>query len=812
MGRLRLLAFGSVLLTTITLQSAESPAPAPAPEPRPIAIVGGLIRTQTDAGEITGTILVRDGKIVELGPNVKVPEGALVIDAAKCVVVPGLIDAHGVVGLNAGAAKESGGSAGLDILDAVDPFADDWRDAARQGVTAVYVQTTGSLGGNGAVLRVGPTTDAAGLAIKSPAAVQANLGQTSAAPAQAGNPQLAETLARLGITLPQQQQAGPAPQSNTLTRYAQAEQLRGQIDSARRYSENKNARKDNSKELLNRAIKKEIPIRLAVGHEDDIRNALKIANDLGLRIVWEHLDRVSVIPEEFAATRASIVVGPLVGAKFPAETRKLALDGRRWAIGTFSDEPRGTAGLRLHAAAAVAAGCPRDAVMKALTVDAADLLGVGDKLGRLAVGRPADLTVIAGDPLDPSAPVRFTLTQGAITHNDSKAEIAPMPVVANPQLPEQLPQRYVIKTNRLLNLAGDFVPGELFVENGKLVDRGPSGVTIPTFDVGDAPVTPGLVAAHVGIETEACPDPDSAHLRAGDGLSPDDAKVRGYRDAGFLNAVMAPGSQNVIAGVIASVPSYDLGPGTEAGIKFVLTPTARDAQRFPVSLAGQFEFIDARLRGEPIASNIYLPPSLQAGLLAERDRNLKSALDRKITAWFEVNNRTEARAALRLIAEHKLKGVLLMPRQVEELSDEIRNSGAAVVVGPQKSTDAELMTRGLVALGKANVPLAFGGEVSDLRPSASWLVNAGLPRPVARRALTGQPPAAFGLPANTAKLGTGESADFVVWDGDPIDLASRAVAVVAQGQHVMVGPDDEPKKRTAPQAQPTTNRRRQRGD
>src|SRR5262249_39364225 len=147
------------------------------------------------------------------------------------------------------------------------------------------------------------------------------------------------------------------------------------------------------------------------------------------------------------------------------------------------------------------------------------------------------------------------------------------------------------------------------------------GVAVPTFDVGDAPVTPGLVAAHVGIETESSPDPDAAHLRAGDGLSPDDSKVRGYRDAGFLYAVLAPGSNNVIAGVVASVPSYDLGPGTEAGMKFVLTPASRDAQRFPASLAGQFEFIDSRLRGEPIASNLYLPPSLQAGLLAERDRN-----------------------------------------------------------------------------------------------------------------------------------------------------------------------------------------------
>jgi imidazolonepropionase-like amidohydrolase len=693
-------------------------------------------------------------------------------------------------------------------LDAVDPFADDWRDAARQGVTAVYVQPSGSLGGSGAVLRVGPTTTAEGLALKTPAAVQASLGQTQAAQAPAGNPQLNEILSRLGINLPQQQPAAPPPASNTLTRYAQAEQLKSQFDGARRYSENKSARKEQAKDLLVRAIKKEIPVRLAINHEDDIRNALKIANDLGLRMIWEHIDRATVIPDDFAATRAAMVIGPLLGGKFSGETKKLVLDGRRWAIGTFSDEPRGTAGLRLHAAAAVAAGCPREAVLRALTADAAELLGVGDKLGRLTVGRSADLAVFAGDPLDPSAPVRLVISQGVITHNDAIVETAPLPVAATPQLPEQLPPRYIVKTHRLLALSGEFEPGELFIENGKLTDRGPSGVSIPTFDVGDAPVTPGFVAAHVGMEGEASPDADAAHLRAADGLAPDDAKIRGYRDAGFLTAVLAPASNNVIAGMACNAPSYELDRSADAGLKFVLTPAARDLQRFPASLAGQIEFIDSRLRGESMPSNVYLPPALQTGLLAERDRLLSAVRERKLAAWFEAHNRAEVRSALRLIAEHKLRGVLLMPRQVEELTDEIRASGAAVVIGPQKPTDSELMTRGLVALGKANVPIAFGGDAADLRISAGWLVNAGMPRPVARRALTGQPPAAFGLPANTAKLAAGEPADFVVWDSDPIDTASRALAVVAQGQRVMAGPDDEPKKRgPAPRAQPAPTRR-----
>ena len=88
-------------------------------------------------------------------------------------------------------------------------------------------------------------------------------------------------------------------------------------------------------------------------------------------------------------------------------------------------------------------------------------------------------------------------------------------------------------------------------------------------------------------------------------------------------------------------------------------------------------------------------------------------------------------------------------------------------------------------------------------------MNAGLQRPAARRALIGQPPTPFGLPPNTGKLAAGDSADFVVWDGDPIDAASRALAIVAQGQRVAAGPDDEPKKKgPAPQAEPAPQRRR----
>ena len=128
MGRTRDLALGLSLALAAGLLAAEAPAPAPVPPPRPLALVGGLVRTQTDAGDFVGAVVVRGGHIEAAGPDVKVPADAVRIDASKCVITPGLIDARGTLGLHPAAAREGGREAALDVLDAVDPFAEDWRD------------------------------------------------------------------------------------------------------------------------------------------------------------------------------------------------------------------------------------------------------------------------------------------------------------------------------------------------------------------------------------------------------------------------------------------------------------------------------------------------------------------------------------------------------------------------------------------------------------------------------------------------------------------------------------------------------------
>src|SRR4051812_7296414 len=147
---------GSLLaLVVATLVLARSPSPD---EGKVLALVGGSVVTQTDAGTMNANVLIRDRKIVSVGPNIAIPSEAKKIDVSGLVITPGLIDARGSLWLSPAANQDSANDAGLEILDEVDPTREDWKEVARQGVPAVYVQPSHSslLGGRGAVLRVSP--------------------------------------------------------------------------------------------------------------------------------------------------------------------------------------------------------------------------------------------------------------------------------------------------------------------------------------------------------------------------------------------------------------------------------------------------------------------------------------------------------------------------------------------------------------------------------------------------------------------------------------------------------------------------------
>ena len=75
--------------------------------------------------------------------------------------------------------------------------------------------------------------------------------------------------------------------------------------------------------------------------------------------------------------------------------KSLVAGDSRWAIGTYSNQPRGSRLLRVHAANAVAMGLDPEKVLRAITRDAAEILGVADRTGTIEVGKDADLVAFA---------------------------------------------------------------------------------------------------------------------------------------------------------------------------------------------------------------------------------------------------------------------------------------------------------------------------------------------------------------------------------------------------------------------------------
>jgi hypothetical protein len=290
-------------------------------------------------------------------------------------------------------------------------------------VTAVYVQPAnrGILGGKGAVLRVGPAESVAELVIKPSAALQAALGTITAGAV----PAPMATFGRRGGGPPAIEPAlptpVPSPSANSLARYGQYEQLKRAFEAAKQLG----PKRDATKEFLGKVLKGEVPLRIEAHRDDDVRNALRLADDFKLRIVLDGVSDPRTTAENIMSRRLPLVLGPFVeleevpayrkhrAAKWP---KSLLAPDARWALGTFSDQPRGSRLLRVHAAAAVALGIDPDRVLRAMTRDAADILGVADRFGTIAPGKQADLAVFAGDPLDPSVAVRLVVSGGNVVY------------------------------------------------------------------------------------------------------------------------------------------------------------------------------------------------------------------------------------------------------------------------------------------------------------------------------------------------------------------------------------------------------------
>jgi imidazolonepropionase-like amidohydrolase len=369
-----------------------------------IAITGGRIVPVIGDVIETGTVLVTDGMITEVGADVAVPDGTPVVDARGSWVLPGFIEAHGHVGVH----EEGEGWAGSDsneltepvtahvrALDAINPADLGFRDAISGGVLAVNVNpgSGNPIGGQTAALKCwGRTVDE--MLLKEPAGMKSALGEN---PKRVYGERKQQPATRLGTA---------AVIRGALV---DAANYRARIEAEQRKpdGERKPVDRDLKLEALGLVLAGEIPWRQHCHRADDIATALRLADEFGYRLVIDHGTEAHMLADILVARDIPVIIGPLFTSRSKVElrNRSLANPGKLAAAGVTiaitTDHPVVPINFLVHQASlSVKHGLDPDTALAALTINPARIVGIDDRLGSIEPGKDGDLVIWSGDPLD----------------------------------------------------------------------------------------------------------------------------------------------------------------------------------------------------------------------------------------------------------------------------------------------------------------------------------------------------------------------------------------------------------------------------
>ncbi|MGO1320387.1 MAG: amidohydrolase [Galactobacter sp.] len=383
----------------------------------PSAVVNAHV-VPIDAPEFDGTVLVSDGRIVALGPDLHIPDGAEVVDAQGGWLLPGLVDAHVHVGMH-----EEGETPGSDdvnertepvtaavrAIDGINPFDPGFDDALRGGITTVNVNpgSANPIGGQAAALHTfGRSVDE--MVLRSPSGMKSALGE---------NPKRAD----------------PNKPKHPRTRLGTARVIREAFVAAQNWIEAGRTPRDLTHEALALVLDRKIPWRQHCHRIDDVATAMRLAQEFGYDLVLDHGTEAHPLADVLAAQGIPVLIGPLFTTKSKPELRgrSIANPGKLAAAGVeisiITDHPVVPIDFLIHQAAfAVREGLDRETALRAVTLNPARVLGLEDSIGSITVGKSADLALFSGDPLDPMNRVLQVWIQGKSVgrHNGTEFEVA----------------------------------------------------------------------------------------------------------------------------------------------------------------------------------------------------------------------------------------------------------------------------------------------------------------------------------------------------------------------------------------------------
>ena len=379
-----------------------------------LLIKNGYIKTMAGSDLENGCVLIGDdGKILAVGPVIEAPE-ATVIDAEGRLVTPGCVDAHCHIGLD----NEACGWEGMDYnemtdpttpqmraIDSINPLDEAFPNAIRGGVTTACTGpgSANVVGGTFVAIKlVGKRVDK--MIVKDSIAMKCAFGE---------NPKRCY---------------GQAGKKSPMTRMGTAAVLRELLFKTRRYLEDKEAGKnpgfDMKLESMLPVIKGEMPLKAHAHRADDILTSIRIAKEFGLKLTLDHCTDGALIADELAEEGYPAFVGPSLGSKTKIELSNKSFETPKILteagvkVSIITDAPViPLQYLPMCAALAAKEGLSYEDAWKAITINPAESIGIGDRVGSLEPGKDGDVVIWTGDPMKVAGAESYmTIVDGKIVY------------------------------------------------------------------------------------------------------------------------------------------------------------------------------------------------------------------------------------------------------------------------------------------------------------------------------------------------------------------------------------------------------------
>jgi|HubBroStandDraft_6_1064221.scaffolds.fasta_scaffold227065_2 imidazolonepropionase-like amidohydrolase len=387
------------------------------------------------------TVVIRDGKIAAVGKGAAIPSGAKVIDGKGLEVYPGMFNAVTEMGMNEIGEGVPGSVDTHELGDynpqlvaatAVNPASEHIPVTRADGITHVIAAPGlggggGGFGGAGAVIPgqaslfnlAGWTMDQ--MQIKRSAAMVVNwpnLPNTAGSGRGGAGGGRGAAAAAAG---------GGAGREEYDKRIAE---LTNWLDAARHYDmamQNKIGERDLKLEALVPVIKGDMPLFVVANQANQIREAVAYCDKQKVKMILATGTAAGEVKDLLKEKNVPVILRPTLtlvrGEDSPYDENltlpgQLSAAGVKVAFGSYGNEFARR--LSQWAGVAVAFGMSHDDAMKALTINPAEMFGVGKELGTIEPGKMANIIVTTGDPLELNTEVKYLFIKGQLTSTDNK--------------------------------------------------------------------------------------------------------------------------------------------------------------------------------------------------------------------------------------------------------------------------------------------------------------------------------------------------------------------------------------------------------